>query len=42
MMFNISNLRELLFWSSGWLPAGLFVFILNSFNYHMRDFMRRK
>lgn len=27
-MIEISNLRELLFWASGWLPVGLFVFIL--------------
>lgn len=41
-MIEISNLRELLFWASGWLPVGLFVFILNSFIYHMRDIVRRK
>lgn len=36
-MFNISNIRDLLFWGSGWLPVGLFSFILYRFNYHMRD-----
>ena len=40
-MFEISNLRELLFWAFGWLPVGFFVFMLYGFLYITRDFFRR-